>query len=76
MDMMMPGMDGWQVSRVLRANPDTKKIPILATTALCRPHDLKTCLEAGCNDYIVKPFSVLSLQSKIRAMLTAPIAEV
>src|SRR5688572_28449244 len=72
MDMMMPGLDGWQVSRALRANPDTKNIPILATTVLCRPHQLKTCLEAGCNDYIVKPFSVLSLHSKIRAMLTAP----
>ena len=75
MDMMMPGMDGWEAAKTLRANPETKKIPILATTALFRPHELKTCLEAGCNDYIVKPFSVLSLQSKIRAMLTAPIAE-
>ena len=76
MDMMMPGMDGWEAAKALRANPDTKKSPILATTALFRPHELKTCLEAGCNDYIVKPFSLLSLQSKIREMLAAPIAEV
>src|SRR5918994_1063588 len=76
MDIRMPVMDGWQAAKALRANPDTEKIPILATTALFRPQELKTCLEAGCNDYIVKPFSVLTLQSKIRAMLTAPIAEV
>jgi CheY-like chemotaxis protein len=75
MDLRMPVMDGWQAAKALRANPDTEKIPILATTALFRPHELKTCLEAGCNDYIVKPFSVLNLQSKIREMLVAPTAE-
>jgi CheY-like chemotaxis protein len=75
MDMMMPGMDGWEAAKTLRANPETKKIPILATTALFRPHELKTCLEAGCNDYIVKPFSVQNLRGKIRELLIAPIAE-
>jgi two-component system, cell cycle response regulator DivK len=69
MDMMMPVMDGWEAARALRANPETKNIPILATTALFRPHELKTCLEAGCNDYIVKPFSCVDLQTKIREML-------
>jgi response regulator RpfG family c-di-GMP phosphodiesterase len=49
MDMMIPVMDGWEAARALRANPDTKNISILATTALFRPHELKTCLEAGCN---------------------------
>ncbi len=47
MDMMMPLMDGWEATRAIRANPDTKNIPILATTALFRPHELKTCLQAG-----------------------------
>jgi CheY-like chemotaxis protein len=75
MDMMMPGMNGWEAAKTLRANPETKKIPILATTALFRPHELKTCLEAGCNDYIVKPFSVQNLRGKIRELLVAPIAE-
>jgi CheY-like chemotaxis protein len=75
MDMMMPGMDGWEAAKTLRANPETKKIPILATTALFRPRELKTCLEAGCNDYIVKPFSVQNLRGKIRELLAAPIAE-
>jgi CheY-like chemotaxis protein len=69
MDMMMPIMDGWEATKALRANPNTKNIPILAMTAVFRPDVLKTCLEAGCNDYIVKPFSCLILQTKIRELL-------
>jgi two-component system, cell cycle response regulator DivK len=69
LDMMMPIMDGWEAARALRANPDTKNIPILAITALSRPHELKACLDAGCNGYIVKPFSVRNLQRKIKKLL-------
>jgi CheY-like chemotaxis protein len=69
MDIMMPGMDGWEAVRVMRATPETKDIPILAATALFRDSDLKTCMEAGCNSYIVKPFTFLELQSKIRELL-------
>ena len=72
MDMMMPVMDGWEAARALRANPDTKNIPILAITALFRTQELKTCLEAGCNGYIVKPFGVTDLQRKIGELLAAP----
>jgi CheY-like chemotaxis protein len=50
------------------------KIPILATTALFRPGELTACMEAGCNGYIVKPFSLVDLQRKIGELLTAPIA--
>jgi len=75
MDMMMPVMNGWEVARTLRANPDTKNIPILAITAVFRPQELKTCLEAGCNGYIIKPFSILNLQRKIRKLLAAPSAK-
>jgi len=69
MDMRMPVMDGWEATRALRTHPDTKNIPILATTALFRPHELRTCLEAGCNDYLVKPFSCFDLQTKIAKIL-------
>lgn len=69
MDIMMPGMDGWEAVRALRATPETKDIPILAATALFRDSDLRTCMEAGCNSYIVKPFTFLELQSKIRELL-------
>src|SRR6185295_2660208 len=47
LDIMMPGMDGWQAARELRANPATKNIPILAATALFRDSDLKTCIDSG-----------------------------
>jgi two-component system, cell cycle response regulator DivK len=66
LDMMMPKMDGREVARRLRANPETKEIPILAITALHRSQDLNACLLAGCNGYIVKPFGVGDLQAKIR----------
>jgi CheY-like chemotaxis protein len=69
LDMRMPGMDGREVARRIRANPETKDIPILATTALFRPDDLNACLEAGCNAYLVKPFGVRDLQRKIRELL-------
>jgi CheY-like chemotaxis protein len=50
----------------LRANPETKEIPILATTALFGPFDLQTCIDADCNDYIVKPFTLDELLKKLR----------
>lgn len=73
MDMMMPIMDGWEATRTLRASLETKEIPILAITAAARSEDLKTCLEAGCNDYIVKPFVVMDLQRKIGELISRPI---
>jgi two-component system cell cycle response regulator DivK len=71
LDIRMPLMDGREVARRLRANPETKEIPILATTALFRSDDLNACLEAGCNAYMVKPFGVRDLQRKIRELLAA-----
>ncbi len=65
MDIMMPGMDGLEATRVIRANPETRDIPILATTVLLRESDLRDCLEAGCNDIISKPFTFQELQEKI-----------
>ena len=69
MDIMMPSMDGWEAARALRASPETQEIPILAATALFRDSDLKSCLEAGCNGYIVKPFTFQELQAKVRELL-------
>jgi CheY-like chemotaxis protein len=71
MDIMMPGMDGWAAARELRANPETQKIPILAATALFRDSDLKSCLDAGCNAYIVKPFTFQELQGKVREFIAS-----
>jgi CheY-like chemotaxis protein len=72
MDIMMPGMDGREAARLLRSHPETQGIPILAATALFRDADLKTCIDAGCNDYIVKPFTFQELQGKVQEYIAAP----
>jgi len=66
MDIMMPGMDGREATRILRSNPETQDIPIVAATVLFRESDLKSCIDAGCNDYLVKPFTFQELQGKIQ----------
>ncbi len=76
MDIMMPGMDGWEATRILRSNPETQDIPILAATALFREADLKSCIEAGCSDYIIKPFSFQDLQGKVQEFVSVPNAPV
>ena len=69
LDIMMPGMDGWEAARELKANTATKDIPILAATALFRDADLQNCLAAGCSGYIVKPFTFQELQGKVKELL-------
>ena len=69
MDIMMPGMDGREATRMIRSNPETQDIPILAATVLHKHSDRKSCLEAGCTDYIAKPFSFWALQEKIQALI-------
>jgi CheY-like chemotaxis protein len=69
MDLLMPVMDGWEATRRLRANPETRDIPILATTALFRSSELDACIEAGCDGYIIKPFTMTELENKIRELI-------
>ncbi|MFQ5851092.1 MAG: response regulator [Candidatus Binatia bacterium] len=69
MDIMMPGMDGREATRIIRSNPETQDIPILAATVLFKESDLRTCIEAGCNDYIAKPFTFRELQGKIQEFI-------
>jgi len=72
MDFMLPGMDGREATRRIRSNPETKDIPILAATAITNKSQLRECLEAGCNDVIVKPFTAQDLKEKIQAFLDSP----
>ena len=65
MDIRMPVMDGREATRRIRSNPKTQDIPILASTVLFRESDLSRCIEAGCNDYITKPYTFKQLQEKI-----------
>ncbi len=59
LDICMPDLDGRDAARILRANPKTKDIPIVAETALSNQRDSNSCLQAGCDDYLVKPFTLL-----------------
>jgi len=58
MDLSLPEIDGWTVARRLKANAETKNIPIFALTAHTLPGDRKRALEAGCDGYFSKPLSV------------------
>ena len=71
LDIMMPGMDGWEAARELKATPATKDIPILAATALFRDADLQNCMASGCSGYIVKPFTFQELQGKVQELIPA-----
>ncbi|MEM9002820.1 MAG: PAS domain S-box protein [Cyanobacteria bacterium P01_F01_bin.86] len=63
MDVHLPGMDGFEVTRKIRQNPDWEAIPVVATTALARSRDRERCFEAGMQDYISKPFNSAELVS-------------
>lgn len=70
LDIMMPHMDGLQVLRKLRA--DNNQIPVLLLTAKDRVEDRVTGLDAGADDYLVKPFAIRELLARIRVMLRKP----
>ena len=66
MDILIPKMDGIEGTRQIRSNPNTKDIPIiLAASALLMASDLSSCIEAGCRDYITKPFTPKEFREKI-----------
>lgn len=72
LDIMIPGIDGIEVCRRLRANPITRDIPVIMLTAKSEEHDVVLGLDAGANDYITKPFSKAILLARIRAVLRHP----
>ena len=69
LDLMLPGLDGLEVCKRLRADPKTKKVPILMLTAKSEELDKVLGLELGADDYITKPFSVKELIARVRATL-------
>ncbi len=69
MDMSLPKMNGLEVASLIRKDPKTQSIPILAATAKALPGDREKCLQAGCDDYIAKPFTHRELGAAIRKLL-------
>jgi len=69
LDIMMPRMDGYEVCRRLREDPATRNLPVILLSAKGRPMDRDLGLDAGADDYIVKPFSPRRLLEKIRELM-------
>ena len=69
MDWMMPGVSGIELTRRLRKEPSTEDIPIIMLTARVTEDDKVTGLDAGADDYLIKPFSPRELVARIRAVL-------
>lgn len=68
-DLMLPGMDGLSAIRLLRQDPQLKKIPVICLTAKDKELDKVIGLDIGADDYITKPFGVLELAARIRSLL-------
>jgi two-component system alkaline phosphatase synthesis response regulator PhoP len=69
LDIMLPDQDGYEIIRKLRKNPLTAKIPVIIVTARTTEMDLVKSLDSGADDYIRKPFSIMELLSRVRALL-------
>ena len=69
MDMSLPGLDGWEVSRRLKADAQTKDIAIIAITAHAMAGDREKAIAAGCDDFDIKPVELTRLLGKIEALL-------
>ena len=69
MDMSLPVMDGWEATRLLKASSETGSIPIIALTAHAMSGDREKAMEAGCDDYDIKPVELPRLLAKMEALL-------
>jgi two-component system phosphate regulon response regulator PhoB len=69
LDVMMPGLDGWDVCKRLRGDPATAAVPILMLTAKAEEGDRVLGLELGADDYVTKPFGVRELLARVKALL-------
>jgi len=69
LDVMMPGLDGWEVCKRMRTDPSTSAIPILMLTAKAEEGDRVLGLELGADDYVTKPFGVRELLARVKALL-------
>ena len=69
LDIMLPGMDGIEILKKLRSNPATERIPVIMASAKGTEYDKVLGLDLGADDYLSKPFSMIEMTSRIRAVL-------
>ncbi len=69
MDLSLPVLDGWEATRQLKADPDLRRIPVIALTAHAMASDAEQARAAGCDDYDTKPVELSRLRAKIEALL-------
>jgi two-component system, OmpR family, alkaline phosphatase synthesis response regulator PhoP len=72
LDLMLPGMDGTEVCRQIKANPETREIPIVMLTSKDSEAEIVSGLEMGADDYVTKPFSPRVLLARVHAVLRRP----
>jgi CheY-like chemotaxis protein len=72
MDLSLPEVDGWQATRILKDDPETRAIPIIALTAHAMAGEKERALAAGCNDYDTKPIDLDRLLTRIKRLIGAP----
>ena len=70
MDVQLPGLDGYEATRRIKANPDLGQIPVIIVTSYALSGDDVKAFEAGCDAYVSKPFSPRELLAKIREFLS------
>jgi two-component system alkaline phosphatase synthesis response regulator PhoP len=75
LDLMLPGIDGLEVAKILRNDPKTEDIPIVMLTAKGEEADVVTGLELGADDYVTKPFSPRVLLARVKAVLRRGVRE-
>ena len=69
MDMSLPVMDGWEATRLIKADEQTRRIPVIALTADAMPGDREKAIEAGCDEYESKPIDFRKLLDKMEQFL-------
>jgi CheY-like chemotaxis protein len=73
MDLQLPGMDGWELTRVIKACPRLERVPIVAVTAFAMKGDEQTARNAGCDGYITKPINTQAFPNVIRSYIVGPL---
>jgi CheY-like chemotaxis protein len=72
MDLSLPGIDGWEVTKRIRAHATLKTLPVLAVSAHAMSGDRERAIAAGCDDYLTKPYRPAELISAIRKLIPEP----